>query len=136
MKKQRSEPTLCRGCTHCDDGLVPVNVVLDFDDEEALESFWERHKPAQPSRFQVLLSEQGARHLEMLREKSGVRKQRVTMMLDPQLKRNLEELAGSLGIGYQTLAQIYLAEAVDKALASRRRRQTRAQSPRKATTAR
>lgn len=114
--KKSTEPALCPGCARCDAGTVPANRVFDFDDEEELEAFWSRHRVSHPSRLQVTLSDQGAHHLERIRERSGQRKQRVTMMLDPQLKRNLENLAAPLGIGYQTLAQIFLAEAVNKAL--------------------
>jgi len=119
--KRSPEPTLCTGCSHCDSGIVAAEAVLDFDDEDELEVFWSRHKISGPSKLQVTLSERGERHLAKIRDRSGQRKQRVTMMLDPQLKRNLEDLAASLGIGYQTLAQIYLAEAVNKALAAQGR---------------
>ena len=47
------------------------------------------------------------------------KKQRITMLLDPQLKTQLQKLAEEKGIPYQTLIQMWLKERIRKEIKSR-----------------
>ena len=114
MTKASVKDKPCRGCEHCKGGVVSPRAIVDFEDEEALEAFWKRHVLAEGSVAHMQLSPKGERHLDDIRKRLGEKKLRVTMMLDPWLKEGLEELAEPLGIGYQTLAQIYLAQRVTR----------------------
>jgi hypothetical protein len=117
MKKKVNR---CRGCEHCRTGIVSPDARLNFESEEELEDFWARHsigKNAQPG---FALSDRGQRQLEDSSRRLKERKLRITMMIDPWLKQNLEELARPLGLGYQTLAHVYLAERVISELNAQR----------------
>ena len=77
-------------------------------------AFWLRHEIA--SGMQLHLSSSGKVQLDAIRRQIGQSKVRITMMMDPWLKETLQALSGPLGIGYQTLAHVYLAERVQTEL--------------------
>jgi predicted DNA binding CopG/RHH family protein len=90
----------CPGCKACNEGKIP-----DFDDEDEEEAFWDAHSPSQ---FPLRSTQVRLRGRPPLLQ----RKQRITLMLNPQLKERLVELAEQRGIGYQTLIQDFLLERV------------------------
>lgn len=100
----------CPGCQACIESRIP-----DFPDDQAEEAFWDLHSPSQfPLRpAQVRLRGRPAKALK---------KQRVTLMLNPRLKEHLVELADRQGLGYQTLIQQYLLERVEQELTEPRGR--------------
>jgi predicted DNA binding CopG/RHH family protein len=51
--------------------------------------------------------------------KPRVKKQRITMSLDPRLKAQLLKIAEERGIGYQTLIQMWLKEKVKQEIKSK-----------------
>ncbi len=87
----------CTGCEWCRSGNVPE---FAHDDEAA--DFWAEHEPEQ---FGLV-----PRKVRL--GKKAERKLSVTMLMDPWLKKALEDLAAQRGVGYQTLARIWLAERV------------------------
>lgn len=97
----------CQGCSSCDEGTIP-----DFDSDEAEDLFWQRHTIDQLKPAPVRLKLRG-------RPVQPVKRERITMMLHPRLKENLEQLAAQSGIGYQTLMQQYLEDRVTAELAKR-----------------
>jgi uncharacterized protein (DUF4415 family) len=92
--------TDCPGCQACLEGKIP-----DFSDEDEEETFWDAHSPSQFQLRSVVVRPKGRPRLDQP-------KQRVTLMLNPQLKENLIELAQQRGIGYQTLIQNFLTDRV------------------------
>ena len=77
---------------------------LKNEDEEF--DFWSEHDSTE---F-FSETEEVSESLEITKPKR--RKQRITMLLDPQLKTQLEKLADEKGIPYQTLIQMWLKERV------------------------
>src|ERR1051326_3338099 len=77
-----------------------------FADEEAEFDFWSEHD----STDFFSETEEISRALEVTKPKR--RKQRITMLLDPQLKTQLQKLADEQGVPYQTLIQMWLKERV------------------------
>jgi len=51
-------------------------------------------------------------------EVSKTRKKRITMLLEPKLKAQLQKIAEEKGIGYQTLIQMWLKEKVNEEIRS------------------
>jgi predicted DNA binding CopG/RHH family protein len=51
-------------------------------------------------------------------EVSKTRKKRITMLLEPKLKAQLQKIAQEKGIGYQTLIQMWLKEKVNQMIKS------------------
>jgi hypothetical protein len=98
---------------------VPPDIRLDFESEEAMADFWARHSIRHGPHTKFVLSDRGQRRLEDFRRRLAEKKLRITMMMDPWLKQTLEDLARPLGIGYQTLAHVYLAERVISELHAR-----------------
>ena len=95
----------CPGCKYCIEGKLPA----EFESDEAEEAFWDVHSPDQfPSR-QVRLKLRG-------RPVEPVKREKITMMIHPNLKARLEELAAKQDIGYQTLIQEYLVDRVETEL--------------------
>ncbi|HXE72034.1 MAG TPA: CopG family antitoxin [Candidatus Nitrosotenuis sp.] len=93
----------CTGCEWCRSGRVP-----EFADDDEAAAFWAEHEPEQfgLATRKVRLGEKAQRR----------RKLSVTMLMDPWLKQALEELASRRGVGYQTLARMWLAERVQQEL--------------------
>ncbi|MBT9588265.1 hypothetical protein IV102_33315 [bacterium] len=90
----------CPGCKACIAGKIP-----DFADDDEEEAFWDVHSPSQ---FPLRTAQGRLRGRPPLLQ----RKQRITLMLNPELKKRLVELAEQRGIGYQTLIQKFLFERV------------------------
>lgn len=99
----------CRGCKWCKSSTVP-----EFKDDDDEVRFWSHHTPEQfglKLRRVKLGPNFGAK-----KGVSDTRKQSVTMLLDPWLKKALIEQAEQRGVGYQTLARMWLAERVQEEL--------------------
>lgn len=92
----------CSGCKACIEGKIP-----DFASDEEEEAFWDLHSPDQFPLRPVSVHLRG-------RPKKPLRKQPITLLLNPRLKERLVELADRKGVGYQTLIQEYLLERVEQ----------------------
>ena len=98
--------TPCPGCKACIEGKIP-----DFADDDEEEDFWDSHSPSQFPLRSIRVNGRG-------RPQLALRKQRITIMLNPQLKEHLVVLAAQRGVGYQTLIQDFLLERVAQELNS------------------
>jgi predicted DNA binding CopG/RHH family protein len=94
----------CAGCQACSSRQIP-----DFESDEEEESFWDSHHPDQFELHPVKVRLRGRPRVE-------TPKQRVTLMLHPNLKRDLVSLAEKRGMKYQTLIQSFLCERVGEEL--------------------
>lgn len=110
----------CQGCEQCQASIMSPDTQLNFESEEEMENFWARHSIGQNAQARFALSDKGQRQLEDTSRRLKERKLRITMMIDPWLKQTLEELARPLGLGYQTLAHVYLAERVISELSAKK----------------
>ena len=111
----------CRGCEKCQAGIVSPDARLNFESAEDMKNFWAQHSLGESAKTRFVLSDKGQRQLKDSRRRLNERKLRITMMIDPWLKKNLEDLARPLGLGYQTLAHVYLAERVISELSAKKR---------------
>ena len=96
--------TPCPGCKACLEGKIP-----DFSGEDEEEAFWDGHSPSQFQLRPAIVRLRGRPRLPQC-------KQRITLMLNAQLKEHLVELAEKRGIGYQTLIQDFLIDRVTQEL--------------------
>ncbi|MHB2019517.1 MAG: CopG family antitoxin [Candidatus Xenobia bacterium] len=95
----------CPGCKACIEGKL----FAEFESDEAEEAFWDVHSPDQFPSNQVRLKLRG-------RPVAPVKRERISMMIHPNLKARLEELAAKRGVGYQTLMHEYLVDRVEAEL--------------------
>ena|ERR1043166_7428405 len=84
----------------------PKEQLTKFKNEDEEFDFWSEHDSTE---F-FSETEEVSESLEITKPKR--KKQRITMLLDPQLKTQLEKLANEKGIPYQTLIQMWLKERV------------------------
>ena len=77
-----------------------------FKNEDDEFDFWSEHDSTEFFSETEEISDQ----IEITKPKR--KKQRITMLLDPQLKAQLQKLADEKGIPYQTLIQMWLKEKV------------------------
>ncbi len=87
--------------------------IAQFKNEEAEFDFWSEHD----STAFFAETQEVIEPLEMVKPKR--KKQRITMMLDAQLKTQLQKLADEKGLPYQTLIQLWLKERVRKEIKSK-----------------
>ena len=97
----------CPGCQWCRSKTVPQ---FENDDDEVV--FWSEHKPEmfglKERRIKV------GKDFGQRKKLPEDRKVSVTMLLDPWLKTALVEQARKRGVGYQTLARMWLAERLQQ----------------------
>ncbi|HSE84393.1 MAG TPA: CopG family antitoxin [Thermodesulfobacteriota bacterium] len=84
-----------------------------FKNEEEEFDFWSSHDSIEFFHETEEISEK----LEVTKPK--LRKQRITMLLDPRLKAQLQKIAEEKGVRYQTLIQMWLKEKVKQEIKSR-----------------
>ena len=84
-----------------------------FKNEDEEFDFWSSHDSTEFFHETDEVSER----LEVKKPKP--RKQRITMLLDPRLKAQLERIAEGKGIPYQTLIQMWLKEKVKQEIKTR-----------------
>lgn len=84
-----------------------------FKNEDEEFKFWSGHD----STDFFSDTEEVSEPLEVTKPKR--KKQRITMLLDPKLKTQLQKLAEEKGIAYQTLIQMWLTERVRRELKQR-----------------
>lgn len=98
----------CPGCRACIEGKIP-----DFSSEAEEEAFWDVHRVSQ---FPMHPARVGVRG----RPTAAVKREKITMMLNPNLKARLQKLAKERGVGYQSLIQEFLLDRVEQELAGER----------------
>lgn len=81
-----------------------------FRNEDEEFEFWSSHDSTEFFHD----TEEGGERLEVTKPKS--RKQRITMLIDPQLKAEIQRIAEEKGIGYQTLIQMWLKEKLKQSI--------------------
>jgi predicted DNA binding CopG/RHH family protein len=81
-----------------------------FKNEDEEFEFWSRHDTTE------FFSE--TEEVNQKLELSKTRKKRITMLLEPKLKAQLQKIAEEKGIGYQTLIQMWLKEKVNQMIKS------------------
>jgi len=81
-----------------------------FKNEDEEFEFWSMHDSTE------LFSE--TEEVTQKLEVSKTRKKRITMLLEPKLKAQLQKIAEEKGIGYQTLIQMWLKEKVNQMIKS------------------
>lgn len=87
--------------------------IAQFKNEEEEFDFWSEHD----STTLFAETQEVTEPLEMVKPKR--KKQRITMLLDAQLKTQLQKLADEKGLPYQTLIQMWLKERVRKEIKSK-----------------
>jgi predicted DNA binding CopG/RHH family protein len=87
--------------------------IPEFKSEDEEFDFWSSHDSTEFFSETEEINEP----LEITKPKR--KKQRVTMLLDPQLKSQLQKIAEEKGIPYQTLIQMWLKERVRKEIKNR-----------------
>ena len=91
----------------------PTRKIPEFKSEDEEFDFWSSHDSTEFFSETEEIDES----LEITKPKR--KKQRVTMLLDPQLKTQLQKIAEEKGIPYQTLIQMWLKERVRKEIKNR-----------------
>ena len=84
----------------------PIKQTPKFKNEEEEFDSWSSHDSSD------LFSDSEEIHELLELTKLKRKKQRITMLLDPQLKIQLHKLAADKGIRYQTLIQMWLKERI------------------------
>lgn len=104
LKKKLNKMKACTGCKFCRSGKFPDFSSLTPDEEY---EFWAIHPDLKPFRASLLEVKEPVKIFT-----SKPKKVRISMMIDQALKESLKNLARKKGIGYQTLAHIYIKTAI------------------------
>jgi predicted DNA binding CopG/RHH family protein len=92
----------------------PKKKIPEFKTENEEFDFWSSHDSTEFFHEAEEISDK----IEVARPK--IKKQRITMLIDPGLKAQLEKIAEEKGIDYQTLIRMWLKEKVKQEVRSRR----------------
>lgn len=91
--------------------------IPEFNNENEEFEFWQVHDPNEfIDEFEEadIIFKPSERLIKLMSARKKGKKERISIMLNPELKSDLEFFAGSKGIGYQVLIQMILNEWVNK----------------------